>query len=145
MFDIDNFKSVNDTYGHLQGDLVLRRVAELVRESCRESDVPVRYGGEELALILPHTDLDGAHDIAERVRTAIEGLAVPRLDHHGWLKVTVSAGVAASAEDRKQALIAPADGALYVAKRLGKKRTVRADGTAPARELARSPGARSGE
>ena len=124
---------------------MLRRVAEVVRESCRESDVPVRYGGEELALILPHTDLDGAHDIAERVRAAIEGLAVPRLDHQGWLKVTVSAGVAASAEGRKQILVAAADGALYVAKRSGKNRTVLADETAPARELAQTPSARSGE
>jgi diguanylate cyclase (GGDEF)-like protein len=144
MLDLDNFKSINDTYGHQQGDVVLRRVADALRETCREADVPARYGGEEMALILPHTDLEGAFDLAERARIAIERIAVPRLDHHGWLKITTSAGVAAAADGSRRALIAAADGALYSAKRSGKNRTVRADGTdvpsGVARELARSAG-----
>jgi diguanylate cyclase (GGDEF)-like protein len=137
MFDIDNFKSVNDTYGHQQGDLVLRRVADVLRETCREADVPARYGGEEMALILPHTDLEGAFELAERARVAIAGLAVPRLDHKGWLKITTSAGVAVSCDGRKEALIAAADNALYGAKRSGKNRTVRADADAAGRYVAR--------
>ncbi len=138
MFDIDNFKSVNDTYGHPQGDLVLRRVAEALRGVCRDADLPARYGGEEMALVLPHTDLDGAHELAERARTAIEGMAIPRLDHQGWLKITTSVGVAASADGRGDALVAAADNALYAAKRTGKNRTVRADRVGAARELASS-------
>ena len=88
MLDIDNFKSVNDVYGHQQGDLVLRRVADALRETSRDVDVPARYGGEEMALILPHTDLEGAYEIAERVRTAIEALQIPLLDGEGVLRVT---------------------------------------------------------
>ena len=68
MLDIDNFKSVNDTYGHQQGDMVLREVARVLRESSREIDEPARYGGEELAVALPRTDLEGAFLFAERVR-----------------------------------------------------------------------------
>jgi diguanylate cyclase (GGDEF)-like protein len=126
MLDIDNFKSVNDTYGHPQGDVVLKHVARVLRENSRDADSPARYGGEEMALILPHTDLPGAHAIAERVRSAIEGLHIPRLDQDGVLRVTASVGVAASTEGDKEALVAEADGALYTAKRGGKNRTVAA-------------------
>jgi diguanylate cyclase (GGDEF)-like protein len=126
MVDIDNFKAVNDTYGHQQGDVVLRTVAHVLAESSREVDYPARYGGEELAVILPHTDLDGAHAIAERIRTAIEAVRVPRIDQNGMLRITASLGVAASSDGHKDALIAEADAALYQAKRQGKNRTVRA-------------------
>jgi diguanylate cyclase (GGDEF)-like protein len=126
MLDIDDFKSINDTYGHQQGDVVLRQVGRIVRESSRDADLPARYGGEEMALILPHTDLEGSYAIAERVRTAIEALHIPRLDHEGTLRITASFGVTASAAGNKDALIADADGALYTAKRQGKNRTVRA-------------------
>jgi diguanylate cyclase (GGDEF)-like protein len=124
MLDVDNFKSVNDTYGHPQGDVVLRQVAHVVRESSRDADTPARYGGEEMALILPHTGLDGAQAIAERVRTAIEELRIPRLDRQGVLRVTASFGVAATSTGSKDQLIADADAALYGAKREGKNRTV---------------------
>ena len=126
MLDLDNFKSVNDVYGHQQGDLVLRSVADALRGSSRDVDVAARYGGEEMALILPHTDLEGAYEAAERARMAIEALQIPLLDGQGTLRVTTSVGAAASADGNKNELIAAADGALYVAKREGKNRTVRA-------------------
>jgi diguanylate cyclase (GGDEF)-like protein len=126
MLDLDDFKSINDTYGHQQGDVVLKHVAHALRETSRDADVPARYGGEEMAVILPHTDLDGAHSISERVRRAIESLRIPRLDGDGALRITASSGVAASTEGNKDALIADADAALYEAKRQGKNRTVRA-------------------
>lgn len=126
MVDIDNFKTINDTFGHPQGDVVLRRVADVLHENSRDADSPARYGGEELALILPHTDLEGAYAIAERVREAIEGLVIPRNDGGEALRVTASVGVAASTEGSKDALIAAADNALYEAKRRGKNRTIRA-------------------
>jgi diguanylate cyclase (GGDEF)-like protein len=90
-------------------------------------DEPARYGGEELAVALQQTDLAGAEASAERVRTAVEALELPRLDGAGTLKVTVSCGVAASADGDPIALVAAADAALYAAKRAGKNRTMRAD------------------
>jgi diguanylate cyclase (GGDEF)-like protein len=126
MLDIDDFKSVNDVYGHQQGDLVLRRVADALRDTSRDVDLPARYGGEEMALILPHTDLEGAYEIGERVRLAIEALQIRLLDGEGTLRVTTSVGASASLDGNKNELIAAADGALYVAKREGKNRTVRA-------------------
>lgn len=126
MLDIDDFKKVNDVYGHQQGDLVLRCVADALRDTSRDVDVAARYGGEEMALILPHTDLEGAYEMAERTRTAIQALEIPLLDGHGTLRVTTSVGAASSSDGDKNDLIAAADGALYVAKREGKNRTVRA-------------------
>jgi diguanylate cyclase (GGDEF)-like protein len=126
MLDIDDFKSINDQYGHQQGDVVLRYVAQAVRENSRDVDVPARYGGEEVALILPHTDLDGTYAIGERIREAIEALRMPLLDGDDQLGITASVGVAASAEGRKDDLIAAADAALYMAKHEGKNRTVKA-------------------
>ncbi len=126
MLDIDNFKAVNDTYGHQQGDVVLRRVARVLAANSREVDYPARYGGEELAVILPHTDLEGAYVIAERIRTSIEAMRIPRMDKQGMLQVTASLGVVSSTEGEKNALIAEADAALYEAKRQGKNRTVAA-------------------
>jgi diguanylate cyclase (GGDEF)-like protein len=130
MLDIDNFKRVNDTYGHMQGDLVLREVARVLRESSREIDEPARYGGEEMAVALPQTDLEGAYQFAERVRQRIEGLELPILDGGGTLRVTASFGAASmtgSEDSDKDALVAAADAALYRAKRSGKNRTVKAE------------------
>jgi diguanylate cyclase (GGDEF)-like protein len=126
MLDIDDFKSINDTYGHQQGDVVLKQVARVLQDTSRDVDTPARYGGEEMALILPHTDLPGAHAIAERLRTSIGGLRVPRLDGEGFLTVTASLGVSATSDGTKDALIGEADAALYTAKRQGKNQTVKA-------------------
>jgi diguanylate cyclase (GGDEF)-like protein len=128
MLDIDNFKQVNDDYGHQQGDLVLQEVARIVREYSREIDSPARYGGEELAVVLPQTDIEGAYQLAERVREGIEGLSLPLLEQEGVMEVTASLGVSslrdAGASPRE--LVAAADAALYRAKRAGKNKTVRA-------------------
>jgi len=132
MLDLDHFKQINDEHGHQQGDAVLARVAEVLREFSRDIDTPARYGGEELAVILPQTDAGGAEQLAERVREALEQLRVPRVDGRGSLRPLASFGVAAlpeSAED-KAGLIAAADAALYRAKRAGRNRVERA---APAR------------
>ena len=94
MLDIDNFKRVNDTYGHLQGDEVLREVARVLRQSSREIDEPARYGGEEMAVALPQTDIEGAFRFAERVRRRIEALELPLMDGDGTLRVTASFGAA---------------------------------------------------
>jgi diguanylate cyclase (GGDEF)-like protein len=136
MLDIDNFKQVNDTYGHLQGDLVLQEVARVLQKSSREIDEPARYGGEEMAVALPQTDLEGAYQFAERVRRAVEDLELSVPTGDGALKVTASFGVAslATAEHaHKDALVAAADHALYEAKRAGKNRTVRANGAVAGR------------
>jgi diguanylate cyclase (GGDEF)-like protein len=128
MLDIDDFKAVNDTYGHQQGDMVLREVARVLRESSREIDEPARYGGEEMAVVLPGTDLDGAFSLAERMRERIEALRVPVVgDEDGDpLRITASFGAAALSDsaDSVRSLVAAADEALYQAKRSGKNRTV---------------------
>ncbi|MEJ7798854.1 MAG: diguanylate cyclase [Solirubrobacteraceae bacterium] len=128
LLDLDDFKTINDTYGHPQGDLVLREVARVLRESSREIDHPARYGGEELALVLPGTDLEGAFNLAERVRERIEALRLPRLTGPGTLRVTASCGVAAVplTPADQGALVTAADQALYEAKRSGKNKSVRA-------------------
>jgi diguanylate cyclase (GGDEF)-like protein len=128
MFDLDDFKLVNDTFGHQQGNVVLREVGRVLRSLSRDIDEPARYGGEEMAVILPQTDLHGAELAAERMRAAVEGLAIKRVDGDpGSLHITASFGVAtlpACASD-KEGLIAEADAALYRAKRSGKNRVER--------------------
>jgi diguanylate cyclase (GGDEF)-like protein len=128
MLDIDNFKQVNDRYGHQQGDLVLREVARIMREFSREIDSPARYGGEELAVVLPQTDLEGTFNLAERVRMGIEELELPLLEGSGTMSVTASFGVAVFPDSatEPERLVAAADAALYKAKRSGKNNTVRA-------------------
>jgi len=129
MLDIDDFKLVNDSFGHPQGDVVLVEVGRALRELSRDIDEPARYGGEELAVILPQTNLNGAELLAERMRSAIEDLTIARTDGEGSLHVTASFGVAslpACARDR-ETLIAEADAALYRAKRAGKNRVMRGE------------------
>jgi diguanylate cyclase (GGDEF)-like protein len=123
LVDIDDFKAVNDTFGHRHGDDVLRAVADAVSESCRSTDEPARYGGEELAIILRETDLAGALTLGEAVRRAVAAVAVPV---RGGVPtaVTVSVGVSAlgAATDDHGALIEAADVALYESKHTGKNR-----------------------
>ena len=122
LLDVDHFKSFNDRYGHLAGDLSLKRVAEVLRSiSCNMGDVAARFGGEEFLLLLPHTDLATAVRAAERVRRAVEQLAIP---HEAVAKglVTVSLGVMAGpvAIHSFTELVEGADMALYAAKRAGR-------------------------
>jgi diguanylate cyclase (GGDEF)-like protein len=128
LIDIDDFKKLNDNYGHQQGDLILRSVARLLSESSRESDYVCRYGGEEFSIILAHTHKQEALAIAERARRRIA-------DNHFMIEsqmqpitVTVSIGVANFPDDAptKEDLINKADEAMYTAKRAGKNRTVAA-------------------
>jgi len=88
MFDIDHFKSVNDTYGHLVGDDVLRQLTQLIGEDKRKNDILCRYGGEEFFLILPDTDFKGALDLAKRLQKLIRQMTLPRVG-----SITVSIGV----------------------------------------------------
>lgn len=122
MVDIDHFKSFNDRWGHQIGDLVLKRVAQAVRDTCRKSDVVARYGGEEMAVILPETSPDMASLVAERIRKAVEALEIQH--EKALLKVTISLGVASISEEvkDKDLLIEKADEALYSSKRGGRNR-----------------------
>ena len=120
MIDIDNFKKCNDTYGHLVGDVILREVGRIIKEHVREIDLASRYGGEEFALVLPETGMEGAIHAGERIRKHVEENIFRAYDEK--LKLTVSVGVAVYPEDSDNAreIIEKADEALYVAKKSGK-------------------------
>ena len=121
LFDLDNFKDVNDTYGHLAGDFVLQRVAELFTKRLRTIDIVGRYGGEEFLVILPETDIDKARLVAERLRVAVAGAVID--DGDDRIHVTVSAGLASYAPGLlENDLIKKADDNLYRAKTEGKNR-----------------------
>jgi len=116
MLDLDHFKNINDTYGHLIGDAVLSHLASIMRGSIRDSDVAARFGGEEFAVIVQETDLDGAMRLAGRIRTAVEQAVFP-----SELRLTVSIGVACTDDaERFSQLFELADSALYQAKRGGR-------------------------
>jgi diguanylate cyclase (GGDEF)-like protein len=123
MIDVDDFKMINDRYGHLIGDGVLKSIAGAFQKFMRKVDVPARYGGEEFAIILPESDKKGAFVIAERLRAAVENFRFKASDGQ-TLHITISIGVAAYPEDADSpnALIGAADDALYEAKRSGKNR-----------------------
>jgi len=120
MLDIDLFKNINDTYGHLAGDEVLRNTAKQLGTLLRETDILGRYGGEEFVLMLPETRLDGAKIMAERIRQQVAEAAVPYNDT--TLQVTISAGIAEyhASMARYEDLIKAADDALYHAKESGR-------------------------
>jgi diguanylate cyclase (GGDEF)-like protein len=123
--DFDHFKEINDTYGHLAGDTVLREGATALRRSLRATDVLGRYGGEEFLVVLPSVDLDRARQAAERLRQALERHPIS-LAPHQKVKVSGSFGVAASGElaERLTAdlLVSLADRRLYEAKAAGRNR-----------------------
>jgi diguanylate cyclase (GGDEF)-like protein len=116
MADVDNFKLYNDEFGHPAGDEVLKHVATLLRDSTRSVDCVARYGGEEFAVLLPETELDGALEVAERMRTRVQGERFPNR------AITLSIGVAEFPKhaDTAHTIIAVADAALYDAKRGGR-------------------------
>lgn len=124
LLDIDDFKWVNDTYGHRRGDTILREVASVIKGTIRKTDFLARYGGEEFVIILPQTDLVGAYQEGERIRQAVRGHSYGKTNQ--TKRITLSLGVAAfpgrtiaTVDD----MIRAADAALYQAKRLGKDRT----------------------
>ena len=128
MFDIDHFKSVNDTQGHQAGDAVLQQLAGILETTAREIDKVGRYGGEEFIVLLPGTVLDAAVTFAERTRQQVESHTFTF--EGGSLRRTISCGVAAFPHPRighREALVKAADDALYVAKELGRNRVVRFD------------------
>lgn len=126
LIDIDDFKIVNDSYGHLAGDLVLRDVAEILRRSVRVFDVCARFGGEEFVIIMPGSTAESAMRIAERIRERIEAYR-PADRLLATLRITVSIGLAVSEPGTTVSqLLSRADGALYAAKHAGKNR-IRSD------------------
>lgn len=131
MFDLDHFKRVNDTYGHAAGDKVLVHLAQILRgQALREDDLPARLGGEEFAVLLPHTSADDAVAVAERLRLALEHSHIDSGEGR-TIRVTLSAGLAPLAGDAEHSL-ALADAALYQAKNSGRNRVVVADAAVPA-------------
>lgn len=126
MLDVDDFKKLNDTHGHLVGDRVLRAIANVVKGQMRGVDTAARYGGEEMAVILPRTEMVGAYNLAERIREAIAELRITTDDEEPLvLAVTASFGISAFPESKAQDgvdLVRRADKALYRAKKTGKNR-----------------------
>ncbi len=123
ILDVDMFKRVNDTYGHIAGDAVLKRIAESMTECARGSDVIYRYGGEEFVILLRNTDEPGATLLAERIRKAIESILL-KYDNFD-IRFTASAGLATlSKTDNFESLLERCDKALYAAKEQGRNRVV---------------------
>lgn len=125
VLDIDLFKRINDNYGHIVGDDVLRQVAQCVEQTIRSSDALYRYGGEEFAIVLNGTDKEGALLLAERIRRRVQGLCINSLRD---VRITLSLGVAwRQNRDVASSLFGRADAALYKAKREGRNRVVCAE------------------
>jgi diguanylate cyclase (GGDEF)-like protein len=126
MVDIDFFKRYNDTYGHPQGDILLRSLASLFTAHLkRPSDFAARLGGEEFAILLPGTDKEGAAAMAEKIRAAVEGMVVPVAGQEKTTSVTISIGVATRVPDKDtpvEELVEEADKNLYAAKAAGRNR-----------------------
>ena len=133
LLDLDDFKPLNDRYGHSLGDKCLAAVATTINETVRATDVVCRWGGDEVAVVLPATDSAGALHVAEKIRSAIEALRVCMQDNSGeWVSVTASIGVATAQAEMSgkirtpEGLFLAADRALYQAKHEGHNRVVAA-------------------
>jgi diguanylate cyclase len=124
MLDIDNFKQVNDTYGHLAGDEVIKKLVEIIKKTTRETDVLGRYGGEEFTIILPDTPVANVEFVAERIRRLVEKCTV--VCDEVSIKFTISVGIAGFKQSYKDSTqwLDLADKALYQAKVLGKNRVI---------------------
>ncbi|HAT31062.1 MAG TPA: diguanylate cyclase [Janthinobacterium sp.] len=124
MVDVDHFKEYNDAYGHLGGDECLQRVAGAVASEMRANDLVARYGGEEFAVILPNQSLKGAAIVAERIRSRVEQLHLPKQRNaHQYVTVSIGAATALpSGVSESSQLVATADAALYRAKHMGRNR-----------------------
>lgn len=118
MSDIDDFKKINDTYGHVKGDEVLKKIASIYKENSREGEVAGRYGGEEFLLLLPRTSKESAVKAAERLRKKIENSSC------GDITFTASFGVYTSSGENAETLVSKADACLYQAKNQGKNKVV---------------------
>ncbi len=129
IIDIDDFKKLNDNFGHQNGDIVLQELANVLKDSSREIDYVCRYGGEEFSIILTQTGKEQAYVISERIRERIAQYTFPKISLFENLKVSVSIGLATFPLDAtiKEDLIAKADKAMYIAKFSGKNRTCAAD------------------
>jgi diguanylate cyclase (GGDEF)-like protein len=143
LIDIDHFKAVNDTHGHLVGDTVLRAVTDAIQEHLRSYDLAGRFGGEEFVVLLPQARVADAISIAERLRTRVAAMAIPiaadKPDKH--VRLTISVGVASLNEHTHELtdLMAAADAAMYIAKQSGRNRT-HAMGTPQGAIVAGHPG-----
>lgn len=120
MLDIDDFKEVNDTYGHQKGDEILQSLAQKLKSITRQEDIVGRYGGEEFLIIFPHTDLDSALEVGERLCQKIAD------DKTEGIKITISGGVATLTAEQSENIIQNADEALYQAKKAGKNQIMTA-------------------
>lgn len=131
VLDIDNFKQINDTYGHPAGDEFLKKVAFVINHSLREQDIPGRIGGEEFLIVLPETNQSGAFNMANRIRLQIEASDI---NYNGnKIRATISAGVSQCNRKTRtaQTLFQAADRALYEAKKSGKNKVIRAPFSKP--------------
>ena len=119
MLDIDHFKNVNDTYGHDMGDVVLKNIAAVLRQTGRDSDIIARYGGEEFIIFLNNTDIEGAKIAAERIRAAVEQTVITT-ENGERIPVTISLGVTNTQNGDIYAMAKEADIALYHSKENGR-------------------------